>query len=330
MVAVAADWPGFERGGKTEDESVEKLARYVVRYLPVAKRVGLDSELANQTDPDIIGRYPGVGSTDFWGSRSRPRRSTASRSTPRPSTARSGCFAPRGPSSSDGRRLSAELRPGIRGGGRSRDGIVRHVLVTEGDDFSKRVNAKSELDDLLTPGGLVGHVVDAAVGDEDRARDALGRNVRKRGTERRKQARSLALAVIAAGIDRAHLEAGNSASFSASAARASSVTFSRSPKRWLALLSMTSATTEESGSRSSRVKEGLASASKASASASARRKEPRERERIKKPATTSAAIPAASSAGRGSSGSKANPYPIAAPYWPSRSNSAGTCTWSAL
>ena len=66
-VAVAADWPGLERGGKTEDEAVEKLARYVPRYLPVAKRVRLGSELATQTELDIIGRYPGVGSTDFWG-----------------------------------------------------------------------------------------------------------------------------------------------------------------------------------------------------------------------------------------------------------------------
>jgi hypothetical protein len=66
-VAVAADWPGLERGGKTEDEAVEKLARYVPRYLPVAKRVRLCSELATQTNVDIIGRYPGVGSTDFWG-----------------------------------------------------------------------------------------------------------------------------------------------------------------------------------------------------------------------------------------------------------------------
>jgi hypothetical protein len=66
-VAVAADWPGLERGGKTEDEAVEKLTRYVPRYVPVAKRVRLGSELATQTDLDIIGRYRGVGSTDFWG-----------------------------------------------------------------------------------------------------------------------------------------------------------------------------------------------------------------------------------------------------------------------
>jgi hypothetical protein len=66
-VAVAPDWPGLERGGKTEDEAVEKLAHYVPRYLPVAKRVRLGSELASQTALAIIGRYVGTGSTDFWG-----------------------------------------------------------------------------------------------------------------------------------------------------------------------------------------------------------------------------------------------------------------------
>src|SRR3954466_15326509 len=66
-VAVAADWPGLERGAKTEDEAIEKLARYVLRYLPVAGRAGLEAELASQTEPEVIDRYTGVGSTDFWG-----------------------------------------------------------------------------------------------------------------------------------------------------------------------------------------------------------------------------------------------------------------------
>src|SRR6476646_9227815 len=66
-VAVAADWPGLERGGKSEDEALQKLGRYLPRYLPVAKRVRLGSDFAPQTDLDIIGRYPGTGSTDFWG-----------------------------------------------------------------------------------------------------------------------------------------------------------------------------------------------------------------------------------------------------------------------
>src|SRR4026207_923765 len=65
--ARAADWPGLERGGKTEDEAVEKLVRYLPRYLPVAKGARLGSGFACQAAPDIIGRYPGTGSTDFWG-----------------------------------------------------------------------------------------------------------------------------------------------------------------------------------------------------------------------------------------------------------------------
>ena len=46
-VAVAADWPGLERGGKTEDLAVAKLVGYVPRYLPVAKRVRLGSQLTS-------------------------------------------------------------------------------------------------------------------------------------------------------------------------------------------------------------------------------------------------------------------------------------------
>jgi hypothetical protein len=157
-VAVAADWPGLERGGKSENEAVEKLARYVPRYLRVAKRVGLDAELAGQTEVEIIGRYPGVGSTDFWGISFAPspldREPFDAPSFDRQVRLLRAAWAE---FDSTAARVSAELRPGVRGGGRSRDQIIRHVLGTEGGDFSKRVKAKSELDDLLTPGGLDHH-----------------------------------------------------------------------------------------------------------------------------------------------------------------------------
>src|SRR5262249_12115352 len=64
---------------------------------------------------------------------------------------------------------------------------------------------------------------------------------------------------------------------SASAARTASVCCKRSPNSWLGLLSMTTAATEVSGSRSSRVIDGLASASTNSASASVRTKAARVR-----------------------------------------------------
>ena len=135
-----------------------ELARYLPRYLPVAKRVRLGSEFATQTDLHIIGRYPGVGSTDFWGISFAPspldRKPYDAPLFDRKVRLLRAAWAEFDQTAA---RVSAELRPGIRGGGRSRDTIVRHVMVTEGGDFSRRVQAKSELEDLLTPGPLARH-----------------------------------------------------------------------------------------------------------------------------------------------------------------------------
>jgi hypothetical protein len=157
-VAVAADWPGLERGAKTEDEAVERLARYLPRYLPIAKRARLGAEFATQTRLDIIGRYPGTGSTDFWGISFAPspldREPFDASRFNRQVRLLHGAWAEFDQTAA---RVSAELRPGVRGGGRSRDEIVRHVLATEGGDFSRRVKAESDLEDLLTPATLARH-----------------------------------------------------------------------------------------------------------------------------------------------------------------------------
>jgi hypothetical protein len=157
-VAVAADWPGLERGGRTEDEAVEKLARYVPRYQPIAARVGLASELATQKDLEVIGRYRGVGSTDFWGISFAPspldREPFDAPTFDRQAGLLRAAWAEFDETVA---RVSAELRPGVRGGGRSRDVIVRHVLANEGRDFSRRVKAQSDWEDLQTPGGLAYH-----------------------------------------------------------------------------------------------------------------------------------------------------------------------------
>ena len=161
-VAVAADWPGLERGAKTEDEAVEKLVRYLPRYLPVAKRARLDSEFASQTAPDIIDRYPGTGSTDFWGISFAP--SPLDREPfDAPTFDRSARLLRAAWAEFDetAARVSAQLRPGVRGGGRSRDRIVTHVLAQEAGDFSRRVQTMSEVEEMdnedlihLTPGQL--------------------------------------------------------------------------------------------------------------------------------------------------------------------------------
>src|SRR3954468_12286845 len=67
VVAVAPDWPGLSRGAKTEDAAVERLRSYLPRYAPVAKLAGMDAAFAAGSTVDVVDRYPGVGSTDFWG-----------------------------------------------------------------------------------------------------------------------------------------------------------------------------------------------------------------------------------------------------------------------
>src|SRR6185369_6907003 len=71
VVAVAPDWPGLERGARTEEAALERLQAYLPRYVPVAKLAGMDAEftaIANRpATVGVIERYPGTGSTDFWG-----------------------------------------------------------------------------------------------------------------------------------------------------------------------------------------------------------------------------------------------------------------------
>jgi hypothetical protein len=157
-VAIAADWPGLERGAKTEDEAIAKLVRYVPRYLPVAERAALGSELATQVEVVIVGRHAGTGSTDFWGisfAPSEPDREPFDAATfDRDARLLRAAWAEFDAAAAG---VSRELRRGPRGGGRDHDDLVRHVLSVESSDFARRVGVESEMADLRTPEGLAGH-----------------------------------------------------------------------------------------------------------------------------------------------------------------------------
>jgi hypothetical protein len=150
-VAIAADWPGLERNGKSEDEAVAKLVSYVPRYLGVAKRAGLEAELRGPTDAQVVERYTGTGSTDFWGISFAP--SGEDKATMDDATFERKLVLLRAAWAEFDElaaRVSADLRPGARGGGRSRDAIIRHVLVVEGEDFAKRVKVPTDFEDPAT------------------------------------------------------------------------------------------------------------------------------------------------------------------------------------
>jgi hypothetical protein len=134
VAAVAPDWPGLERGAKTEDAAIERLQSYLPRYAPVAKRAGMDGEFAAITTLDIVEQYPGTGSTDFWGISfafsSMDKQAVLSEALERELTLMQACWA----FFDDVRfRVSADMQKGVRGGGRDRDQIVRHTLANEMD-----------------------------------------------------------------------------------------------------------------------------------------------------------------------------------------------------
>jgi hypothetical protein len=157
-VAVAIDWPGLERNGRNEEQALEKLPTYLPRYAAVAARAGLGTELAAQTDVRVVERYVGTGSTDFWGISFAPspldRIAIDDAAFERLITLLEAAWAEFDAIIG---RVSPDLRPGPRGGGRDRDLIARHVWATEGGDFSKRVKVPTPLAELLTPTGLAAH-----------------------------------------------------------------------------------------------------------------------------------------------------------------------------
>jgi hypothetical protein len=159
-VAIAGDWPGLERNGRSDDDAVAKLRSYLPRYLAVARRVRLGAELERQKETVIVERHMGTGSTDFWGISFAP--SAEDRAPVDDATFErrlSLLEAAWDEFDEVAGRVSADLRPGPRGGGRSRDEIIGHVLRVESGDFARRVNVPEPAawEELLPPKGRAAH-----------------------------------------------------------------------------------------------------------------------------------------------------------------------------
>lgn len=164
VVAVAPEWPGLERGAKTEELAIERLRTYLPRYVPVAKLAGMEAAFASATDSsatdssatdiDVVERYPGTGSTDFWGISfafsSIDQQPMSNEKLERELTLMRACWTFFDEVRA---RVSAELQRGPRGGGRDRDRIVQHTLGVE-LDWAKGLGVVFPLESLLTGEGL--------------------------------------------------------------------------------------------------------------------------------------------------------------------------------
>ena len=154
VVAVAPDWSGLERGAKTEEAAIARVQAYLPRYAPVAKLAGMAAEFAAIATVDVVERYPGTGSTDFWGVSFAfsdiDRQAMSSEELERDLTLLQACWAFFDAVRS---RVSAEMQKGPRGGGRDRDRIVRHTLGAE-QDMAAKLGIHTPEGALLTDEGL--------------------------------------------------------------------------------------------------------------------------------------------------------------------------------
>ncbi len=157
VVAVAPEWPGLERGGMTEQTAIESLLSYVPRYKRVTKLAGMDAAFATAPVADVIEKYPGTGSTDFWGISFAfskiDKQDMSGDELERELTLMQACWT----FFDDVRkRVSAEMQKGRRGGGRDRDHIVRHTLGAE-QDWARMIGVLTPEDAILTAKGLKAH-----------------------------------------------------------------------------------------------------------------------------------------------------------------------------
>lgn len=157
VVAVAPDWPGLERSAKTVEAALDRLRAYLPRYAPVARLARLGTEFEPDGAFQIVERYPGSTSTDFWGISwaysDYDWKPMTVKMLDRELSLLRACWRFFDTVRS---RVSSEMEAGPRGGGRDRDHIVRHVLLAQ-LDWAKKLGVVMPLDALQTDKGLAAH-----------------------------------------------------------------------------------------------------------------------------------------------------------------------------
>lgn len=155
VAAGAMDWPGLDRWGTSEADALAKLTFYLPRYAGVAERAGLADDFARACGVDVVERVPGSSSTDFWGVAHVPSQIEAevlsAADLERRLDLLQACWDYFNDTAA---RVSEELAKGPRGGGRSREEIVRHVYASERHNWWRKVGLRMDDGVRLAPDEL--------------------------------------------------------------------------------------------------------------------------------------------------------------------------------
>jgi hypothetical protein len=130
--ATAAEWPGWSRGGKTEELAMQAIAAYEDRYRPIAEQAGFDFPATIEPeDLEVVERHEGSSGTEF-GVPSRPtdqdRRPLSANEAERLARLVQAAWAAFDRIAAN---APAELRKGPRGGGRNTSKMIAHVMDSD-------------------------------------------------------------------------------------------------------------------------------------------------------------------------------------------------------
>jgi hypothetical protein len=178
VAAGAMDWPGLDRWGTSEDDVLDKLRSYVPRYLSAATRAGLGTEFERSQDIEIVERVTGSSSTDWWGVAHIPSQIEDEALTDDALERRLALLQACWDEFDQAVRSAPDaLTRGPRGGGRSRDEIVRHVYWSERHNWWRKVGLRHDDDVRLTSQQLAAYRAEYV--DAIRAHNAEGRKARR-------------------------------------------------------------------------------------------------------------------------------------------------------
>jgi hypothetical protein len=134
---------------------MQRLDAYRERYASVAERAGLAAEFKGEEILRVVERVPGFSSTDFWGVAHVPSKAEAEVLSEAGLERRLALVQATWDYFHDAAtRSSSKLRPGSRGGGRSRDQIVEHVYGSERHQFWRKVGLRADEEVKLSPAEL--------------------------------------------------------------------------------------------------------------------------------------------------------------------------------
>jgi hypothetical protein len=148
IFAGALDWPGWCRSGRDEETALAALAACAPRYARIFSRTAVD--FMPPDDPaafTVVERLAGTSTTDFGAPDVAPARDAEPFDEPARERSEAILAAiwrafDRAVRAAEGK----DLRKGPRGGGRERDGIVRHVLGADAA-YLRRVGQTFSQDD---------------------------------------------------------------------------------------------------------------------------------------------------------------------------------------